>query len=168
MACPSHHPACGWWKRRKFQSGHGTSELPQANSCQRFASCETGSCKRALKGLSRMKRNFHVRFLGGMGQQWPVPTRHNAVPIGDGEFEGRGGFWSPVEIWHRDAKHWQSLYAKGMRVLVQGRMVHEEWEDTEGKPRQTFKVQAQRVGVLPYRIEAITLTQKPADTQQDE
>jgi len=85
----------------------------------------------------------------------------NPVPTGNGEFEDRGGFWSPVEIWHRDAEHWQTLYQKGMRVLIEGRMVHEEWEDTEGKPRQTFKVQARRVGVLPYRIEVITLNPKP-------
>jgi len=92
----------------------------------------------------------------------------NPVPTGDGEFEDRGGFWSPVEIWHRDAEHWQTLYQKGMRVLVEGRMVHEEWENAEGKPRQTFKVQARRVGILPYRIEAIALNPKPADMQQAE
>jgi len=92
----------------------------------------------------------------------------NPVPTSDGEFEDRSGFWAPVEIWHRDAEHWQSLYGKGMRVLVQGRMVREEWEDADGKPRETFKVQARRVGLLPYRIEAITLSPKPADTQQNE
>jgi len=47
-------------------------------------------------------------------------------------------------------------------------MVHEEWEDAEGKPRQTFKVQARRVGMLPYRIAAIMLAPKPADAQQGE
>jgi len=90
----------------------------------------------------------------------------NAVPTSDGEFEDRGGFWAPVEIWHRDAEHWQSLYQKGMRVLVQGRMVRDEWEDADGKPRETFKVQARRVGILPMRIEAIALTPKSMDAQQ--
>jgi len=92
----------------------------------------------------------------------------NAVPKDNGEFEDRGGFWAPVEIWHRDAEHWQTLYQKGMRVLVEGRMVRDEWEDADGKPRETFKVQARRVGILPMRIEAITLTPKPADAQQGE
>jgi len=92
----------------------------------------------------------------------------NPIPTSDGEFEDRGGFWAPVEIWHRDSEHWQSLYQKGMRVLVEGRMVHEEWEDAEGKARETFKVQARRVGILPYRIDAITLTAKPADAPQGE
>jgi len=92
----------------------------------------------------------------------------NPVPTGDGEFEDRGGFWASVEIWHRDTEHWQTLYQKGMRVLVQGRMVRDEWEDADGKPRETFKVQARRIGLLPYRIEAITLSPKPADAQQGE
>lgn len=35
----------------------------------------------------------------------------NPVPTKDG-FEDRGGFWAPVEIWHRDAEHWATLYQK--------------------------------------------------------
>jgi single-stranded DNA-binding protein len=46
----------------------------------------------------------------------------NPIPK-DGEFEDRGGFWAPVELWHRDADHWKDLYQKGMRVLVEGRTV---------------------------------------------
>src|SRR3546814_6112858 len=41
----------------------------------------------------------------------------NPVPKKDGTFEDRGGFWAPVEIWHRDAEHWQRLYQKGMREI---------------------------------------------------
>src|SRR3546814_6824035 len=29
----------------------------------------------------------------------------NPVPKKDGTFEDRGGFWAPVEIWHRAAEH---------------------------------------------------------------
>jgi len=92
----------------------------------------------------------------------------NPIQTADGEFEDRGGFWAPVEIWHREAEHWQTLYHKGMRVLVEGRMVRDEWEDAEGKPRETFKVQARLVGILPYRIENISLAAKPAEAQQGE
>ena len=46
----------------------------------------------------------------------------NPVPTKGGEFEDRGGFWAPVELWHHDADRWQQLYQKGMRVLVVGRM----------------------------------------------
>ena len=53
----------------------------------------------------------------------------NLMQRKDDEVEDRGGFWAPVELWHREADHWQTLYQKGMRVLVEGRMVREEWED---------------------------------------
>ena len=85
----------------------------------------------------------------------------NPVPK-DGEFQDRGGFWAPVELWHSDAEHWSTLYQKGMRVLVDGRMVRDDWEDGEGSPRTTFKVEARRVAVLPYRIERIVIAAKPS------
>lgn len=87
----------------------------------------------------------------------------NPVPKGGGEFEDRGGFWAPVELWHREAGHWQALYQKGMRVLVEGRVVREEWEDAEANERVTFKVEARRVAMLPYRIETVTLIKKPRE-----
>ena len=87
------------------------------------------------------------------------------VPKKDGEYEDRGGFWAPVELWHRDAEHWQSLYQKGMRVLVEGRTVRDEWEDADENERVTFKIEARCVGILPYRIESVTLSAKPAGGQ---
>ena len=85
----------------------------------------------------------------------------NPVPIDD-EYEDRGGFWAPVECWHQDAERWASLYQKGMRVLVDGRVVRDEWTDKDDNPRETFKVQARRISILPYRIERIAMTPKPA------
>ena len=88
----------------------------------------------------------------------------NPVPTRDG-FEDRGGFWAPVEIWHRDAEHWKDLYQKGMRVLVEGRAVRDEWEDAEENERVTFKIEARRIGILPYRVEAVTLGAKPQEIE---
>ena len=84
----------------------------------------------------------------------------------DGTFEDRGGFWAPVELWHRDAKHWSTLYQKGMRVLVEGRTVRDEWEDAVENERVTFKIEARRVGILPYRVEGVTLSAKGQTTEQ--
>jgi single-stranded DNA-binding protein len=89
----------------------------------------------------------------------------NPIPKKDGEYEDRGGFWAPVELWHRDAEHWKTLYQKGMRVLVEGRTVRDEWEDADENERVTFKIEARRVGILPYRIESVTLSAKPAGGQ---
>lgn len=80
----------------------------------------------------------------------------NPVLLKDG-YEDRGGFWAPVELWHPETEQWQTLYQKGMRVLVDGRTVREEWEDREENPRVTFKVEARRVAILPYRIAKIAL-----------
>lgn len=83
----------------------------------------------------------------------------NPVPK-DGGFEDRGGYWAPVELWHVQAGRWSTLYQKGMRVLIEGRTVRDEWEDSEG-PRVTFKIEARRIAILPYRLEAVTLSPKP-------
>jgi single-strand DNA-binding protein len=91
----------------------------------------------------------------------------NPVPLDDG-YEDRGGFWAPVEWWHQDAEHWTSLYQKGMRVLVDGRIVRDEWTDKEDNPRETFKVQARLVAILPYRVEQIALASKPSAASEEE
>ena len=87
----------------------------------------------------------------------------NPVPTKGGDFEDRGGFWAPVEIWHRDTAHWKNLYQKGMRVLVEGRTVKEEWEDSEDNARVTFKVEARRIGILPHRLASVTMREKASD-----
>ena len=83
----------------------------------------------------------------------------NPVPVQEG-YEDRGGFWAPVELWHRDAERWHLLYQKGMRVLVDGRTVRDEWEDAEENERVTFKIEARRVGILPYRLDDVVLSAK--------
>ncbi|MNF71065.1 single-stranded DNA-binding protein [compost metagenome] len=49
-----------------------------------------------------------------------------------------------------------------MRVLVEGRTVRDEWEDADENERVTFKIEARRVGILPYRLDAVTLSPKQA------
>ncbi|MBZ9559043.1 MULTISPECIES: single-stranded DNA-binding protein [unclassified Modicisalibacter] len=81
----------------------------------------------------------------------------NPVPTEQGNVD-RGGFWANVEIWNRDVETWARLYQRGMRVMVSGRMVLDEWKDREsGEDRSQFKVQAQRVGILPFRVTQVVL-----------
>jgi single-strand DNA-binding protein len=91
----------------------------------------------------------------------------NPIPKRDGSFEDRGGFWAPVELWHRDADHWKDLYQKGMRVLVEGRTVRDEWEDANENERVTFKIEARRVGILPFRLESVRINAKSSADQRD-
>lgn len=89
----------------------------------------------------------------------------NPVPIKDGGYEDRGGFWATVELWHENADVWCNLYQKGMRVLVDGRLVQQEWEDEAGNKRTTFKVEARHVGILPYRVTSVTVEQRTDETK---
>jgi single-strand DNA-binding protein len=91
----------------------------------------------------------------------------NPIPKRDGEYEDRGGFWAPVELWHREAANWTKLYQKGMRVMVEGRTVRDEWEDADDNARVTFKIEARRVGILPFRLESVRLAAKSNPGDQD-
>ncbi len=88
----------------------------------------------------------------------------NPVPTKDG-YEDRGGYWAPVEIWHKDAERWARLYQTGMRVLVEGRQIREEWTDSDNNERATFKVEARRIAIMPYRVEAVTLSPKQQEIE---
>ncbi|MNI82688.1 single-stranded DNA-binding protein [compost metagenome] len=81
----------------------------------------------------------------------------------DGSYEDRGGYWAPVELWHREAEHWSMLYQKGMRVLVEGRTVKDEWEDSEDNARVTFKIEARRVGILPHRVQNVVMRERSSE-----
>jgi single-strand DNA-binding protein len=86
----------------------------------------------------------------------------NPVPR-DGSYEDRGGYWAPVELWHREAEHWSMLYQKGMRVLVEGRTIKDEWEDNENNARVTFKIEARRVGILPHRVQSVLMRERSTE-----
>ena len=86
----------------------------------------------------------------------------NPVPR-EGSYEDRGGYWAPVELGHREAEHWSTLYQKGMRVLVEGRTVRDEWEDSEDNARVTFKIEARRVGILPHRVNSLVMRERPSE-----
>lgn len=87
----------------------------------------------------------------------------NPVPKGDG-FEDQGGFWAQVDWWHKDAEAFAEVFKKGMRVVVQGTLRHEEWTDDEGDSRMSVRIRADRMSMLPYRIESVEL--RPARARQ--
>jgi single-strand DNA-binding protein len=89
----------------------------------------------------------------------------NSIPKADGSgFEDRGGFWANVEWWHRDAEHYADLFQKGMRILVQGRAVMDNWTK-DGEEFSALKVQASRVAILPHRVESVSLA--PSQSSQN-
>ncbi|WP_110648741.1 single-stranded DNA-binding protein [Salinicola peritrichatus] len=110
-----------------------------------------------------------LRTFPGNGNEAPrallrVNVRFDNLVPTDAGMVDRGGFWANVEIWHRDAGAWANLYQQGMRVMVSGRMVQDTWKDRDtGEDRSAFKVQADRVGILPYRVSQVVL--EPAQGQ---
>lgn len=92
----------------------------------------------------------------------------NPVPVREGSYEDRGGFWRPVEWWHRDAEHWATLFKKGMRIMVRGREERDDWTDDNNNPRTTYRINARSIGILPYRLESVTLSPKPGNATEPE
>lgn len=84
----------------------------------------------------------------------------NPVRQTDGTFKDRGGGWMTVELWHAAAERWSKLFCKGMRVVVHGKTITEDWTDGEGRPQVTTKLDARLMAILPYRIESVTLAPK--------
>lgn len=80
----------------------------------------------------------------------------NSVPQNGGGYEDKGGFWMNIDYWHKDAEAYSRLFQKGMRVIVSGRVVMDNWEK-DGEEYEALKIQANRVGILPHRIESVTL-----------
>ena len=46
-----------------------------------------------------------------------------------------------------------------------GRMERDPWTDNEDQPRETWRINARSVGILPYRIESVTLSPKPQEAE---
>lgn len=82
----------------------------------------------------------------------------NSIPDGKGGYKDRGGFWANVEWWHPDAERFAQLFQKGMRVLVSGRAIMDSWQDKgTGQEVSALKVEANRVAILPHRVELVSL-----------
>jgi len=88
-----------------------------------------------------------------------------SIRLADGSYEDRGGFWANVEWWHQDAESYSNLFAKGMRVLVDGVAVMDRWDDEHGEEQAAMKVQASRVAILPHRLVSVELGQSSGNGQ---
>ena len=68
------------------------------------------------------------------------------VPLEDGSFEDKGGFWMNVEIWGKRGIRCHELLKKGNRVTVDGSIIGKKWKDKEsGEDQFGLVVRAKRV-----------------------
>jgi len=78
------------------------------------------------------------------------------VPVEDGVFEDRGGFWLAAEIWGKRAEQAAVLLAKGARVRVEGTLVQDSWNDKDTEEeRWAFKLKLDWLALDPLRIEQV-------------
>lgn len=91
--------------------------------------------------------NFSVRF------DYQVKTGNDEQPYTD-----KGGFWSDIEIWGKQADSFYRLCDKGARVLVIGDQVEQTWQDKDtGAERSKLIIKATRVYLaLNQRVSAIS------------
>ena len=54
-----------------------------------------------------------------------------------------------------------------MRVVVQGREERDDWKDDNDNSRTTYRINARSVSMLPYRVEAVTLSAKPGSSEPE-
>lgn len=67
------------------------------------------------------------------------------VPVEDGSFEDKGGFWLNVEIWGKRAVACSKLLSKGSRVSTEGSLIGKSWQDQNGEERTGLVLRARRI-----------------------
>jgi len=77
------------------------------------------------------------------------------VPVEDGGFEDKGGFWMNVELWGPRGVACADLLAKGARVQVEGSLIGKRWQDESGEDRTGLAVRARRVNPDLMTVDAL-------------
>ena len=78
-----------------------------------------------------------------------VATLRVAIGRPDGkDGQDRGAAFYDVEVWNGLAKRCARYLAKGRRILVSGRLEHQQWEDDKDVSRQRNYVVAGQVNFL--------------------
>lgn len=87
-----------------------------------------------------------------------------------GEFEDALGFWAEVSYWGKAAEAIASLLQKGARVLIVGELGMESWisnqPDTQGQQRQSQKLKAEHVAILPWGVEKVIYRARTSNAPQ--
>ena len=74
--------------------------------------------------------------------------------------------WVDVAAWDKRARTAKQYLHKGDRVLVEGRLSIEEWEDKEGRQRQSVVIKANDIQFLTLKSESSQGQQTQTQTQQ--
>jgi len=87
-----------------------------------------------------------------------------------GQYEDTLGFWADVSYWGKAAEAMAPLLKKGARVLLVGELGVEVWVSnqpaTQGQARQTHKMKADHVALLPWGIDQVIYRERSQAAQQ--
>jgi single-strand DNA-binding protein len=79
------------------------------------------------------------------------------VPVGDGKFEDKGGFWLRVNLWDKRAEVAAQLLQKGARIRTEGELTYATWADKDTQaPRSAFVLRADWIALDPIRVAEVT------------
>jgi single-strand DNA-binding protein len=87
-----------------------------------------------------------------------VPEGYNSK---DGKTQESASFFDVV-VWEKQAEACSEYLQKGAPVLVEGRLLFEQWKDKEGQPRNKVRVRADRVQFLGTPVAAAAKGERPA------
>jgi single-strand DNA-binding protein len=71
-----------------------------------------------------------------------------------------------VTVWDRQAEICQQYLARGKPVLVEGRLVYDEWKNNQGETRSKLKVVASRIQLLGAPTAPGGAPSRPRDAQE--
>lgn len=90
------------------------------------------------------------------------------VPIENGAFEDRGGFWLAAELWGKRAEQAAAVLAKGARVRAEGTLVQNTWTDKDTEEvRTAFKLKLDWIAIDPMRVEQVRFKESARSRQTD-
>lgn len=91
--------------------------------------------------LGNLTRDPELRFTPGGAAvvSFGIAVNRNIQDKGSGEWQTQVDFFN-VTAWYKLAENIAESLGKGDRVLVNGRLSQDSWEDKEGQKRSTVKI----------------------------
>jgi len=107
--------------------------------------------------IGRLGQDPEVRFIPGSDNRavanFSLATNERTFTPGTGQGEIRTE-WHRIVVWGKLAEFCQKYLTKGKQILIEGRLRTEKWQDREGNPRSTTKVNAYAITLLGKRDES--------------
>ncbi|MCZ7678070.1 MAG: single-stranded DNA-binding protein [Sandaracinaceae bacterium] len=75
--------------------------------------------------------------------------------------------WHDVVVWGRRAEALAGILSRGRRVAIEGRIVNDHWDGSDGRRRYRTEIHAHDLVLLDSRGEGSTTALSPPSTQRD-